>query len=269
MSPAAGSLAGKRIVVTRRAEQAAPLAALIEERAGQVLLCPTIEVMLLNPDEAAPRAAPDLATQGYPWTVFTSVNGVEAFFALPGIDPGSALAETQVAAVGTATRRALEARGVHVVLVPERSTAAALAEALGAGSGEVLLPRAREVSPEMDVVLGANGWTPVPLVLYETRTARRHGPGSKEVRAGAFDAVTFTSGSTVRGFVDLFGERTEELGLTAGNTTSTSRRAVAVIGPVTAEACRARGLRVDAVAEDASPEGMVRALEAVLGAVAP
>jgi len=108
------SLAGRVVVVTRPAAQAAPFASLVAAAGAQPLLVPTLEIAPVELDAAArSRLAPD----DFDWTIFTSANAVEASLAqLPRP------ARSRVAAVGRATARALERHGIPVAVVPRTTS---------------------------------------------------------------------------------------------------------------------------------------------------
>src|SRR5262249_12505104 len=141
-------LFGRSVVVTRAREQASALTAQLEDLGAEVLELPAIEVAPLE------FTLPDLADVA--WLVFTSANGVRAFFddGLPpaGLD-ARALAGTRIAAIGPGTDRALARRGLRADLVPERFVAESLLEAFpdpGAPGERVLLARAdvaRDILP--------------------------------------------------------------------------------------------------------------------------
>ncbi|MGZ6543875.1 MAG: uroporphyrinogen-III synthase, partial [Actinomycetota bacterium] len=102
--------------------------------------------------------------------------------------------------------------------------------------------------------LGAKGWSPLRVDAYRTRLARSLPADARAaLRDGRVDAITFTSASTVRGFVGA-------MAVVRGNPKVVS------IGPVTAREARSHGLRVSAVARPHTIEGLVAALERVLGA---
>jgi uroporphyrinogen III methyltransferase / synthase len=106
----------------------------------------------------------------------------------------------------------------------------------------------------LEAALAANGWSPVRVDAYRTRMARTLPAGARAaLRDGDVDAITFTSASTVRGFVG-------STGVVRGNPKIVS------IGPVTAREAREHGLRVSAVARPHTIEGLVAALERVLTA---
>ena len=245
-------LFGRTIVVTRAREQASGLRARLEELGASIIELPSIAI------EPLPIERPYL--DQYAWVVFTSVNGVDGFFAR-GLDEhgldARALAGRQVAAIGPGTTAALARQGVRADLVPDRSVAESLLEAFPpALSGDrVLIARAelaRDVLPEGLERLGyAVDITPV----YRTITATPDPADLEALRSGAVDALTFTSASTVNNFCDLVGD------LPVPNPTIVS------IGPITSDAVRSRGLRVDAEAEPHTIDGLVTAILAALAQV--
>jgi uroporphyrinogen III methyltransferase/synthase len=243
-------LFGRQIVVTRAREQASELRSRLESLGAQVLELPAISV------EPVDVALPDL--EEYAWLVCTSANGVAALFerglAPAGLD-ARALGRVRVAAIGPGTAAAFAAHGIEPDLVPERYVAEALVEAFPdpeAPGDRVLLARAevaRDVLPEG---LEARGYSVEVLPVYRTVRAEPDADALGRVRAGTVDAITFTSSSTVTGFCDLVG------------TVPDPQPTVVSIGPITSETARARGLRVDAEAEQHTIDGLVVALVASL-----
>ncbi|HZD16784.1 MAG TPA: uroporphyrinogen-III synthase, partial [Actinomycetota bacterium] len=146
-------------------------------------------------------------------------------------------------------------------LVPRAFTTAALARAFPRGGGRVLCARA-DIAPEgLEDTLAAKGWRPTRVDAYRTRFPRALPREAREaLRRGEVDAVTFTSASTVRGFVRVLGAAKGE-------------PKVVCIGPVTAREARAHGFRVATVADPHTMEGLVvaveRALEGRPGSVSP
>ena len=246
-------LLGRRIVVTRAAEQAAELVTRLERLGAEAIAAPTIELENVTPPFALDAALG--ALESFDWVVFTSAYGVAVFFArlyTSGADVRR-LGRARLAAIGTATANALAHRGLRVDLVPPTFRGEALAEALGphVGGRRVLLPRAdgaREVLARMLIRAGADV-TDVP-----TYRAKPVAGLPNRVRAlltvDAIDAITFTSPSTVRGFHALL----------EGGARASRRARIACIGPVTAEAARALGWSVDVEAREYTTEGLTRAL---------
>ncbi len=198
--------------------------------------------------------------------MFTSANGVEAFFARlrsRGVDI-RALQGIKVAAIGVATARAVEERGLLVELVPEEFRAETLARELlaRAGVGErVLLARADIARPVLAEMLAAGGLEVDDVTVYRTVL---DGSGREEVlkllREGRIQFITFTSSSTVKNFVKALGGVE---GLTAGEVAdlvAASGAQVACIGPITAATAREMGLSVNIVAEEYTIEGLIGAI---------
>jgi uroporphyrinogen-III synthase len=238
------------VVVTRARPQADELAGLLEARGATPLVASTIELRPADPEELA-RAVSGLEEGRFEWLVVTSRAGVEAL-----AEAGLASVAARVAAVGDGTARALLDRGIEADLVPSAYTTEALGEAMPGGTGEVLLARA-DIAPDgLEAALVAKGWTPVRVDAYRTVLADGLPAEVRQSLAeGQVDALTFTSASTVRGFVAATGDLRTPL------------PAAVCIGPVTAAEASAAGLRVAGVAEPHTIDGLVAALEAVLGPV--
>ncbi len=259
------SLAGRRIVITRRREQAEGLREALRRKGAAVIEFPTITLKPPRSWQALDRALEHL--DDYAWVIFTSANGVEFFFRRlrakrKKIRP---LWRARLAAIGPSTAAALRQCGLRADVVPIEYKAEGLLRALARREKSwrgkrVLLARAakaREALPRelrrrgarVDVVEAYR--TVVPRVSQK-RIQRAFG-GRKPGKAGKPDAITFTSSSTVNNFFRLLGRRPGQRAL-AGV-------AVATIGPVTSRTARALGLRV---AEEANPytvPALVRALE--------
>src|SRR5207247_563261 len=134
-------------------------------------------------------------------------------------------------------------------LRPKTFTTAALARAFPRGTGRVLCPRA-DIAPEgLEDALERKGWTPVRVDAYRTTFPRALPPVARAAfRDGVVDAVTFTSASTVRGFVQAL------------RTGAKGNPKVVCIGPVTAREARAHGLTVHAGANPHTVDGLVSAV---------
>jgi uroporphyrinogen III methyltransferase/synthase len=234
-------LFGRTVVVTRAREQASELRTRLEQLGADVVELPSITI------EPVEFAVPDLAA--FAWIVFTSANGVHAFFGsglhAAGRD-ARALAHVQVAAIGPGTADALRAYGIVADLVPGRFVAEALVDAFPAGSGRVLIARAEVARDALPEGLARKGYDVDVLVVYRTIAAPPDDAALARVRNGV-DAITFTSSSTVTNFVDM-------VGLPA------PQPLVVSIGPVTSETARSRGLRVDVEADPHTIDGLVTGL---------
>jgi uroporphyrinogen III methyltransferase/synthase len=267
-------LFGRRVVVTRAREQASGLHARLVELGAEVIELPAIAVKALEFE------LPNLSD--YAWVVFTSANGVDAFFAR-GLHPRGldtrALAGVKIAAIGPGTAGALARYGVTPDLVPERFVAESLldafpppatagadaaaltsdehdgeAHAYGTGntSERVLLARAEQARDVLPEGLQAKGYAVDVLAVYRTVTAEPEPAELERVRAGDFDAVTFTSSSTVDRFCALVGP-------VAG------AHKVVSIGPITTASATAAGLHVDVEADPHDIYGLVAAVLDLLG----
>jgi uroporphyrinogen-III synthase len=241
-------LAGRTVLVTRPSEQAEELARPLRRVGARVVLAPAIEIVPTR-SAALSRELDGLADGAFTWITLTSPRTVDVF--ADRLRPREVRA--QVAAVGEGTAEAFRRWSRRDPdLVPRRFTTAALASAFPRGSGRVLCARADVATAELEDALARKGWTPVRVDAYRTRTPRALPFEARAaLRAGEVDAVTFTSSSTVRGFV-------RALGAVKGNPT------VVCIGPVTAREAREHGFRVSAVADPHTIEGLVQAVERAL-----
>lgn len=262
MSPEGSPLAGRVVMITRARREAARLTAELERRGAVPLLAPAIRIEPA-PAEDLDRALREVAGGAFDWMVLTSSAGVRAVHGrLHRLGLPSLALPARIAAVGAGTARALRATGVEPDLVPPTFTTEALAEAMPAGPGRVLLARADIAPQALEEALAAKGWRTVRVDAYRTALARRMPPGAgRSLDAGEVDAVTFTSASTVRGFLGMAGPRADLLREGDG------RPRVVCIGPVTAEEAAEAGLPVDAVASPHTIEGLVAAVERALAAV--
>jgi uroporphyrinogen-III synthase len=224
-----------------------------------VLVAPTIELVPapVGPLDRAIRCA---LRGEFAWVVLTSRAGVAAVAsrleALGATSGRSIAVASNVAAIGDGTARALRRIGIRPSLVPPTFTTEGLGRAFPRGAGEVLLARA-DIAPDgLEDVLAAKGWTPVRVDAYRTRFVRTLPVDvAAALREGSIDAVTFTSASTVQGFVAMT-SRAVSQGVRLP-------RAVC-LGPVTSAAARSSGLRVVAVARPHTIDGLVAAVERAL-----
>lgn len=247
-------LFGKTVVVTRARSQASKLTAALEAEGAKVLEVPSIK--LVPPTDYKPLDTALARLNTYQWLIFTSVNGVIAFFARltkQGKDV-RALSACRIAAIGSATAAALCCHGLVADVVPASFKAEDLLEALTGKvqKGEaVLLPRAqtaREVLPEGLRKLGVDvDVVPVYATIADD--------SDKEVllaalRIGGVDYITFTSSSTVTNLLQVLGKDKSLLDTVK----------IVAIGPITAATCAHAGLKVTATAVNYTIEGVVAAL---------
>ncbi|MDE2572937.1 MAG: uroporphyrinogen-III C-methyltransferase [bacterium] len=247
-----GALAGKGVLITRPPEDAGEMSERLYELGARPISAPLIAIEPPH-DISAARTAVEHAG-AYQWIVFTSRNGVRAFFehaAALGRD-ARVLGGVKIAAIGSVTAQTLRAHGLRADFVPDDYVAEAVADGLleRTSAGErVLLYRAagaRDVLPER---LRANGRICEVVAAYRTRALGD--PALREKLARA-DVLTFASSSTVRAFVAALD----------GDLSPSRGKTVACIGPITAQTAREAGLHVDVVAEVHTADGLIDALEA-------
>jgi uroporphyrinogen III methyltransferase/synthase len=243
------TLAGRTILVTRPAEQAAPLVRELERRGARVLVAPTIRIVPAR-SAALTAALKELAAGRFDWITLTSRATVDV---LRDRLASSDEVRAKVAVIGDGTAAAFRGwTGRDPDLQPATFTTAALARTFPRGHGRVLTARA-DIAPEgLEEAIARKGWDPVRVDAYRTRLATSF---PREVRRAIMwdevDAVTFTSASTVRGFENALGHRW-------------GRFRVVCIGPVTAREARTLLGSVHAVARPHTIEGLVDAVERAL-----
>lgn len=249
-------LAGKRIVITRAHKQAETVARSIEELGGEVIDFPTIEIC--PPESFAEFDAALDKLSLYDWVIFTSVNSVEPFLErlkLRG-ETAEALSAHKVGAIGAETAKRLEAARIRASLVPERYQAEGILDAISPEEicgKRVLIPRAAEAREILPATLRKWGAVVDVVVAYRTELPRLDvRPLSDLLVERKVDVITFTSSSTVRNFVRLFGGR--KLGEIARGST------IACIGPITAATVEELGGRADIVADQFTVKDMLRAI---------
>jgi uroporphyrinogen III methyltransferase/synthase len=249
-------LFGKRVLVTRAAAQADDFCARLVELGAEPIVAPTIAIG--PPDDPGAAAQAVDAVREFAWVIFTSRNGVEAFFERlteRGRD-ARAFGDAKIAAIGPKTADALAARGVRADFIPARFINEAVADGMLERTREgdrVLLFRAQEARDVVREALRAAGRSVADVAAYKTRTVVDADLGAKAARA---DILTFTSASTVTGFV---ANVPDAAGVCAG-------KVVACIGPVTAAAARQAGLTVGVVAADFTIDGLMHALDTAVPA---
>ncbi|MER7809555.1 MULTISPECIES: bifunctional uroporphyrinogen-III C-methyltransferase/uroporphyrinogen-III synthase [Streptomyces] len=250
-------LFGWKVLVPRTKEQAASLSDQLRSYGAVPHEVPTIAVEPPRTPQQMERAVKGLVTGRYEWIAFTSVNAVKAVrekFEEYGLD-ARAFAGIKVAAVGEQTAAALIDFGVKPDLVPsgEQSAAGLLEDwppydPVFDPIDRVFLPRADIATETLVAGLIELGWEVDDVTAY--RTVRASPPPSdtrEAIKGGGFDAVLFTSSSTVRNLVGIAGK--------PHNVT-----VIACIGPATAKTAEEHGLRVDVL----SPEPSVHKLAAAL-----
>jgi uroporphyrinogen III methyltransferase / synthase len=247
-------LFGKRLLITRAAAQGAEFARCVAGRGGEAILAPTIVIGPPDDGLGAQRAIEEL--RQYRWIVFTSRNGVDAFFAQLAALHADArlLADLKIAAIGSATAERLMQYGIRADVVPKQFVGEEVARALLAAANRgdrVLVYRAQEARDVLPNTLDAAGLHATVVAAYKTTTAEDSRFAAKLERA---DAVIFTSSSAVTGFSTL-------LGGDALAAAALGDKVVACVGPITAQTARNRGLPVAVVADTFTASGVLDALE--------
>lgn len=253
------SLSGIRVLVGRARHQAGALSAELRKRGARVIEIPFIEIRHPHSFRRLDAALRNLAA--YDWLVLTSVNGVEAMWqrmAKLRLNR-RALAHARIAAIGPATRRAIEERGMKVSVVPKEYVAESVVHSLRKKviGKRVLLVRARiardiiprelrRMAERVDVVEAYRTVAPASSrkrlrSLFRDPTQRPH-------------IVTFTSSSTVKNFADLLGSKLRPGGRARAEILTAS------IGPITSSTLRSLGFRVDLQARVFTIPGLVDAI---------
>ena len=226
----------------------------MKDAGAQPVLAPAIQ--LVPPDDpAAAEEAVHRASQ-YAWIVFTSANGVNAFFEKLRArrEDARALGSAKVAAIGIRTSQELLRHRVYADLVPQSYIAEHLADALLAATkpGEkILIYRAEEARDVLPVRLREAGRDAQIVAAY--KTVYTDDP-EFAAKVASCDVLTFTSASTVRGFVHNLHGPSAAAHAAAG-------KIVACIGPITADEARKNGLDVSVTANEFTGAGLIAALE--------
>jgi uroporphyrinogen III methyltransferase/synthase len=250
-------LFGWRVLVPRTKEQAASVSERLRSYGAVPQVVPTIAVEPPRAPQQMERAIKGLVTGRYQWIAFTSANAVRAVrekLEEYGLD-ARAFAGIKVAAVGEQTAATLGEFGIKPDLVPEAEQSS---EGLAAAwppyddmldpINRVLLPRADIATETLVARLTDLGWETEDVTAYRTvRAAPPPAPIREAIKGGGFDAVLFTSSSTVRNLIGIAGK-------------PHAVTAVAVIGPQTAQTAAEYGLRVDVTAPRPSATALVDAL---------
>ena len=250
-------LFGWRVLVPRTREQASVVSDRLREYGAVPEEVPTIAVEPPRTPQQMDRAIKGLVTGRYQWVAFTSTNAVKAVrekLEEYGLD-ARAFAGVKVAAVGEQTSAALLDFGIRPDMVPDGlQSAEGLADAWPPYDdvldpiNRVLLPRADIATETLVARLTELGWEAEDVTAYRTvRAAPPPAPIREAIKGGGFDAVLFTSSSTVRNLIGIAGK-------------PHAVTVIAVIGPQTAKTAAEFGLRVDVKAPKPSATGLVDAL---------
>ncbi|MBZ5523644.1 MAG: uroporphyrinogen-III synthase [Acidobacteriia bacterium] len=249
------ALAGRRVLVTRARKQSVGLSRPLRALGAKVVEIPTIEIK-------APRSYTPLDSAlrkilEYDWLILTSVNGVEALFARLkklriSVDQ---LRRLQVAAIGPATRQAIEDHGIAVAVTPPKYIAEAVVEALrGHTEGKyVLLVRAKVARDVLPTELRKAGAAVDVVEAYETHVPRGAATRLKKLFTARNKphVITFTSSSTATNFLGLMGKNATKL---------LEGVCLASIGPVTSATLKQAGFPPAIEAREYTMKGLVEAI---------
>lgn len=250
-------LFGWNVLVPRTQEQSASIRARLGHHGAVPTVVPTINVEPPRTPQQMERAITGMVTGRYEWVGFTSVNAVKAVrerFEALGLDART-FSGLKVAAVGGVTAAALRDWGLIPDLVPsgEQSARGLLDDWPPYDDvldpiNRVLLPRADIATDTLVAGLIEMGWEVDDVTAYRTVRAAPPAPEVRDaIKSGAFDAVVFTSSSTVRNLIGIAGKPHPST-------------VIACIGPQTAKTAEELGLRVDVLAPQPSAEQLIDAL---------
>jgi uroporphyrinogen III methyltransferase/synthase len=248
-------LFGKRVLVTRAAHQANELSRLILERGAIPIEMPVITLSPPHTLNELNRAIINL--KSYDWIIFTSVNAVEIFWkrlSAMNMDARQ-VASIRVGAIGPATAKALEEKGIRPDYLPKRFTSqgflAGLSKQTISGCS-VILPRADIAGDELTNGLARLGAKVHQVTAYRTSTSTKGTSRGKEMLLkGNIDIITFTSASTVNSLLAILGSKWEVL----------KSARLACIGPNTAAALGQKRLKASIVAKEHTMPGLISAIE--------
>ncbi|UJL29409.1 uroporphyrinogen-III synthase [Mycolicibacterium vanbaalenii] len=251
------ALYGWTVLVPRTKDQAGEMSDRLVGHGALPIEVPTIAVEPPRSPAQMERAVKGLVDGRFQWVVFTSTNAVRAVwekFNEFGLD-ARAFSGVKIACVGQATAERVRAFGINPELVPtgEQSSLGLLDEFppyddIFDPVNRVLLPRADIATETLAEGLRERGWEIEDVTAYRTVRAAPPPAQTREmIKTGGFDAVCFTSSSTVRNLVGIAGK-------------PHARTIVACIGPKTAETAAEFGLRVDVRPEVAAVGPLVEAL---------
>ncbi len=250
-------LFGRRVLVTRSSAQSWELTALLEREGAEVVEVPSIRIE--PPDDFGPLDSALDRLDSFHWVVFTSANAVNAMFdRLSGAGRDArALRASRVAAIGRGTARALRESGIAADLVVSKSVSEGLVDEmgrLGVSGLRILLPGAQTRRAALSAGLERLGAEVETVPSYRTVHVEGSQARLPQVLSDGIDVVTFTSASTVRGFIALL----DDVGRLAGVE-------AACIGPITAREASNAGLDVAILAGESTLEGLVEAMRDYYG----
>ncbi|ALV42804.1 uroporphyrinogen-III synthase [Pseudarthrobacter sulfonivorans] len=276
----AGALGGRRVLITRSADRARPLAALLGSLGAEPLLLPLIDFERAADQPVLDAALDDLVAGGFDWLVVSSITTVRVLVEKAverGTTPAALLpAGMRVATIGPSSRRILEAVGIPVALAPvDIQSAEGLVELWTAAPARVLLPQADIAAPALRDGLAAKGADVTAVVAYHTVDY----PARQELRLEAElpSAVGLSNNTAPRELTPLQTRGELDAGTldaVVAASPSAARRIAATLLPLgrcrfiaigrpTAAEAAALGIPVAATAQVPTPDGIVAALGTV------
>lgn len=248
-------LFGKRILITRPEASASQLGRLLMECGAVPIEIPAIIIEQMLSSDELDRAILDL--KSYHWVIFTSVNGVEAFFRRLDFLGKDArwLSNIRIGVIGVSTAKALRDRGLQADCMPRKYTSQNLLAQFrqeDVVGRRFLLPRADIAGKNLSQGLIRLGAEVHEIAVYRTTpNTRGINRAKKMIMAGEIDIITFTSSSTVASLVEALGKKRKVL----------DNIVIACIGPVTADTAARAGLKVSIVAQKHTVPGLLEAME--------
>jgi len=254
--PADQPLNGIRVLVGRARHQAGALSAQLRNLGASVIEIPFIEIR--KPRSFRPLDTALKALSTYDWLILTSVNGVEALWQREKLRLAAPSQFPRIAAIGPATKQAIEKRGMKVDVVPKEYVAESVVRSLKSKvkGKRVLLVRAKVARDVIPRELRKAGAHVEVVEAYETvvpQGSRRRLQSVLKNPSKRPRVITFTSSSTVKNFIALLGRRAKLNGIL-----------MASIGPVTSATLRDFGLPVDIKAKEFTIPGLTEAIAAAV-----
>jgi len=250
-------LSGKRILITRPAQQIGKFCRLLREQGAEPIPYPTIAINPFNDNAGWVAYKKAIPTGG--WCVFTSEAGVSHFYEQlfeNGLDV-RALARFRIAAVGQGTSAALKERGFIADLIPDQARVDRLTDTLvreaDLGGVNVIRIRGNRGDDTVEKTTTNKGAKVIPLTVYHNSTAKWEPQWIRNIIESSPDYIAFTSGSTVEGFVEILGEER------AREVVEHSR--IASIGPMTSAVVHGYGLNEPIEAESYNIKGVVEVIK--------
>ena len=228
----------KTILITRSADQAEDLMNKLQELGASTIALPLIENSAVNQNDLTKK----INNNNYDWVIFTSVNAVKFFFETISSSPSS----SKYAVVGSKTKKALE-KISNVDFIPSEYTAKHLANEIPIKDNErILIPRSNLAKNDIIEILENRNSLVEVISIYENKAIKYSTSELNKIINQPIDFITFTSGSMVQSFI--------ELGI------KLSQEKVICIGPETAKIAKQNNIKVKAIANPHTIEGMISSI---------